>query len=209
MYLQYGCGLCAPNEWKNFDSSPTLQLQRLPLFGKLIKNATNVHFPENVIYGDIVKGLPVNLNSCDGIYSSHTLEHLSLNDFRSALSNTYKILKVGGIFRCVVPDLESYARTYINNIEKGNENSSLIFLFDDTLLGYKNRNRNVTKILTSYFSNSNHLTMWDNLSLINELTKIGFSSVRKCKFNDSTDSMFKHVEDINRFQNAVSIECIK
>ena len=209
MYLQYGCGLCAPNEWKNFDSSPTLQLQRLPLVGKLIKNATNVHFPENVIYGDIVKGLPVKLNSCDGIYSSHTLEHLSLNDFRLALSNTYKILKVGGIFRCVVPDLESYARTYINNIEKGNKNSSLIFLFDDTLLGYKNRNRNVTKILSSYFSNSNHLTMWDNLSLINELTKIGFSSVRKCKFNDSTDSMFKHVEDINRFQNAVSIECIK
>ena len=209
MYIQYGCGLCAPNEWKNFDSSPTLQLQRLPLFGKLIKNATNVHFPENVIYGDIVKGLPVKLNSCDGIYSSHTLEHLSLNDFRLALSNTYKILKVGGIFRCVVPDLESYARTYINNIEKGNKNSSLIFLFDDTLLGYKNRNRNVTKILSSYFSNSNHLTMWDNLSLINELTKIGFSSVRKCKFNDSTDSMFKHVEDINRFQNAVSIECIK
>ena len=209
MYIQYGCGLCAPNEWKNFDSSPTLQLQRLPLVGKLIKNATNVHFPENVIYGDIVKGLPVKLNSCDGIYSSHTLEHLSLNDFRLALSNTYKILKVGGIFRCVVPDLESYARTYINNIEKGNKNSSLIFLFDDTLLGYKNRNRNVTKILSSYFSNSNHLTMWDNLSLINELTKIGFSSVRKCKFNDSTDSMFKHVEDINRFQNAVSIECIK
>lgn len=209
MYIQYGCGLCAPNEWKNFDSSPTLQLQRLPLVGKLIKNATKVHFPENVIYGDIVKGLPVKLNSCDGIYSSHTLEHLSLNDFRSALSNTYKILKVGGIFRCVVPDLESYARTYINNIEKGNENSSLIFLFDDTLLGYKNRNRNVTKILTNYFSNSNHLTMWDNLSLINEVTKIGFSSVRKCKFNDSADSMFKHVEDINRFQNAVSIECIK
>ena len=209
MYIQYGCGLCAPNEWKNFDSSPTLQLQRLPLVGKLIKNATKVHFPENVIYGDIVKGLPVKLNSCDGIYSSHTLEHLSLNDFKSALSNTYKILKVGGIFRCVVPDLESYARTYINNIEKGNENSSLIFLFDDTLLGYKNRNRNVTKILTSYFSNSNHLTMWDNLSLMNELTKIGFSSVRKCNFNDSTDSMFKHVEDINRFQNAVSIECIK
>jgi hypothetical protein len=51
--------------------------------------------------------------------------------------------------------------------------------------------------------------MWDNLSLINELTKIGFTRVRKCKFNDSTDSMFKHVEDINRFQNAVSIECIK
>ncbi len=209
MYIQYGCGLCAPNEWINFDSSPTLQLQRLPLVGKLIKYATKVHFPENVIYGDIVKGLPVKLNSCDGIYSSHTLEHLSLIDFRSALYNTYKILKVGGIFRCVVPDLESYAKIYIKNLEKGDENSSLKFLFDDTLLGYKNRNRNITKILTSYFSNSNHLTMWDNLSLINELTKIGFSSIRKCKFNDSTDSMFKHVEDINRFQNAVSIECIK
>ena len=25
IYVQYGCGLCAPKEWVNFDVSPTLR----------------------------------------------------------------------------------------------------------------------------------------------------------------------------------------
>ena len=106
LYVQYGCGLSAPKEWQNFDASPTLRLQRLPIFGALLKKQLNVVFPKEVRYGDIVKGLPLKENSCSGIYCSHVLEHLALKDFRTALINTYKILKPGGVFRCLVPDLE-------------------------------------------------------------------------------------------------------
>ena len=35
--VQYGCGLSDPEGWKNFDSSPTLRLQKLPLIGRFIK----------------------------------------------------------------------------------------------------------------------------------------------------------------------------
>ena len=96
MYIQYGCGLSAPENWKNFDSSPTLRLQKVPLLGKLVNKTP---FPSKVIYGDIVKGLPgIKDNSCDGVYCSHVLEHLSLEDFRIALRNTLNILKPGGYF---------------------------------------------------------------------------------------------------------------
>ena len=113
-YVHYGCGLTAPVQWENFDVSPTLRIQKIPLLGRLVRQRLNAQFPENVRYGNIIKGLPVLEDSCDGVYCSHTLEHLSLVDFRKALANTKKILKPGGIFRCVVPDLESAARKYIH-----------------------------------------------------------------------------------------------
>ena len=98
MYVQYGCGWTAPETWTNFsDASPTLRWERIPLLGKLYtKNPRR--FPPNVLYGNIVKGLPISDCSCRGVYASHVLEHLTLNEFRVALDNTYKILGNGGIF---------------------------------------------------------------------------------------------------------------
>ena len=110
-YVQYGCGFTAPTEWINYDASPTLRFERLPVLGKLYTR-NKQRFPENVKYGDVVKGLPEKPETADGVYCSHTLEHLALNDFRIALKNTYKILKPGGIFRCIVPDLREITQIY-------------------------------------------------------------------------------------------------
>jgi hypothetical protein len=112
-YVQYGCGQCAPETWLNFDCSPTLRFERLPLLvGRLYTR--NAHrFPTNVQFGNIVKGLPIPNGECKGMYCSHVLEHLSLNEFRLALRNSYAYLRSGGIFRLVVPDLEHLARIYL------------------------------------------------------------------------------------------------
>ena len=46
MYVQYGCGLSAPEEWINFDASLTLKRERIPIAEKLtIKNGHR--FPAN------------------------------------------------------------------------------------------------------------------------------------------------------------------
>jgi SAM-dependent methyltransferase len=208
LYVQYGCGLSAPNEWMNFDVSFTLRLQKAPIIGTILKSKLNAIFPDNVLYGDIVKGLPISDNSCDGLYCSHTLEHLSLNDFRQALVNSYKVLKRGGIFRCVVPDMENLARSYIQSLDNGDSQACINFV-DYTLLAIKERPRGLTGILNAYFGNFQHLWMWDNLSLSAELKNVGFTEIRKCEFNDCEDYMFKYVEDFVRFQNAVAIECRK
>lgn len=208
IYVQYGCGLSAPKEWTNFDVSPTLRIQKTPLIGAILKSKLNTTFPRNVLYGDIIKGLPIHDNSCDGLYCSHTLEHLSLKDFRQSLINSYKILKKGGIFRCLVPDLEYSARLYIKELDNGNNLASLNFM-SDTLLGVKVRPRGIKGFLNSFFGNSHHLWMWDVRSLSEELKNVGFTKIRACKFNDSEDEMFKYVEDIGRFENAVAIECRK
>ena len=56
-YVQYGAGLCGPENWTNFDISPTLRLQRLPLIGGIF-NRLGPKFPRTVRYGDIIRGLP-------------------------------------------------------------------------------------------------------------------------------------------------------
>lgn len=209
LYVHYGCGRFAPSEWKNFDVSPTLRIQKTPIIGVLLKSRLNVIFPKNVLVGNIIKGLPVEDNSCDGVYCSHTLEHLSLNDFRTSLKNTYKMMKEGAIFRCVVPDLESAARTYVNELDGGNREASLQFVHDNTLLGTTERPRGLKGIMTSVFGNANHLWMWDHDSLSYELEQVGFKQIRRCKFNDCDDEMFTLVEDASRFEGCVAIECRK
>ena len=207
-YVQYGCGLSAPKEWINFDVSPTLRIQKIPVLGYLFKGKIHTAFPDNVIYGNIIKGLPVEENSCDGIYSSHTLEHLSLYDFRLALKNTYLVLKKGASFRCVVPDLEYYTRKYLTSLETGDALASIAFVGKNTLLGVEKKPPGLRKVF-SLFSNSQHLWMWDKKSLSEELKKAGFNQIKTCKYNDSEDPMFKLVESPDRFVNAVAIECKK
>jgi hypothetical protein len=207
-YVQYGCGLSAPAEWINFDASPTLRMQKVPLIGSLIKNNLNTVFPKNVIYGDIIKGLPLSKSSCSAIFCSHTLEHLSLSDFRIALKNTYDLLENGGIFRCIVPDLEYAANKYIHDLKIDSEKASITFL-EDIMLGINSRPKKFKDVLSTYFGNSHHLWMWDKYSLKNELLTVGFNNIRFCEFNDSKEKMFSHVEEKGRFINSICLEGIK
>lgn len=209
IYVQYGCGNSSPDEWMNFDASPTLRIQRIPLVGRVMRNQLNLVFSPNVLYGDIIKGLPIGENQCDGIYCSHVLEHLSLTDARIALINTYKILKYGGIFRCVVPDLEFYAREYIHSFDNDDRSASLRFMGENTRLGREERPKGFKGLVSSFWGNSNHLWMWDAKSLLVELQNAGFIGIRVCKFNDCADEMFRFVEEKVRFEKAVALECKK
>ncbi|MFN8355341.1 MAG: methyltransferase domain-containing protein [Spirosomataceae bacterium] len=210
LYVQYGCGHSSPAEWLSFDSSPTLRIQKIPIIGPFIKKRwKNTYFGPDALYGDIVKGLPLPEQSCDGLYCSHTLEHLSLEECRKALANSYKLLKKGGIFRCVLPDLAYCARTYLNQLEQGDTSASLQFMGPLTLLGVEHRSKDLKSFIISFFGNANHLWMWDYASLSAELQQVGFTAIRPCAFNDSGDPMFALVEEAGRFENALAIECIK
>ncbi len=205
-YVQYGCGFSAPSEWINYDASPTLYYERIPIIGKLYTR-NNIRFPENVKFGDIIKGLPEEQDSCDGVYCSHVLEHLSYEDFIIAIKNTYSILKSGGIFRGVVPDLKAAVIDYLNDFET--TESPADHLMRGTMLGIEKRGKSFSSFIKSFYGNSKHLWMWDYKSLAFELNKIGFKNIRPAKFNDSTDSHFNYVEEEGRFYKAAAFECIK
>ena len=203
-YVQYGCGWSAPSDWRNFDASPTIRFEKLPIIGHLYTK-NKFRFPKNIEYGDIVKGLPVHPDSCKGVYCSHILEHLSLFDFRAALSNTIKILEPGGIFRIVLPDLEWSIRRYIDNPS----NQAAIEFMRETSLGSEKRERGIKDLITVWLGNSRHLWMWDFKSIKPELENVGFIKVRRAFFNDSTDPVFRAVEEIKRWKDCLGVECRK
>ena len=202
-YVQYGCGWCAPKEWTNFDASLTLKWERIPVLGRYTKNSR--HFPANVRSGDIVKGLPLEDQSSQGVYASHVLEHLTLEDFHGALQNTYRILQEGGIFRLVVPDLEWSAREYVARLDRGDPSANAFFL-NQTTFGVQRRERGLMGLMRKLFNTSTHLWMWDESSIIQALRDHGFRQIRRCRFGDCEDPMFSLVEDRSRFENAVAIE---
>jgi hypothetical protein len=208
-YCQYGCGLSNPPEFINFDSSPTLRIQKVPLLGKIFKLGMKTKFPDNVIYGDIIKGLPVKKNSMKGVYCSHVLEHLSLMDLRVSPRNSYEVLEKGGIFRCVLPDLEWSCKEYLKLKDLGVETAANVFVDEFTMFGLNNRPIKLIDKVKSLYGNSKHLWMWDFESLKKELQEVGFKEIRRSSFNDSEDSYFNYVEDEGRFINCLAIECKK
>jgi hypothetical protein len=197
LYVQYGAGQCCPEGWANYDATPTLRFQKLALIGSFIVPKA-LRFPENLINGDIVRGLPIVPAAVNGIYASHVLEHLALDEFRIALRNTLEMLKPGGIFRFVVPDLAERARRYVDEFRKGKSDASIAFMRACNL-GKITRKRGLEGSLREVFGNSAHLWMWDELSMKQELSAAGFVQIRRCKFGDADDAMFCKVEDYHRF----------
>src|SRR6516225_1507450 len=131
VYVQYGCGFSVGDGWENFDSSPTLRFERIPVIGpflsaKISGNASR--FPAGVRYGNICKGLPIADGTVRGCYASHVLEHLSLADLRKAVAHTFQMLEPGGVFRLVVPDLYERARRYVAEADRGSAEAAVTFL---------------------------------------------------------------------------------
>lgn len=212
LYMQYGCGWCAPAGWVNFDASPTLRFERIPLIG-MFYTKNDARFPETVRYGDIVRGLPLpDLplpdESCRGIYASHVLEHLSRDDFEKALDETYRLLKPGGIFRLVVPDLARHAQIYLEMLEQGDPQACSWFM-QETSLGVSERRRGLLRFATEWLGNSKHLWMWDYNGLEHRLSEHGFVDIRKASFDSSEDPKFAEVETKSRFENAIAVQTRK
>ncbi len=203
--IQFGCGLCAPSQWRNFDASPTLKLQKLPLVGSLVPSGPFGRFPSNVEYGNIVAGLPILDGSVRLLYCSHVLEHLSLVELRQGLHNCYRYLQPGGIFRFVLPDLEYMSRQYL---ESTDANAAIAFM-QVSWLGIEQRQRSLSGFLKEWLGGSQHLWMWDYKSLSSELEKVGFAEIRRAQIGDSGIDEFSELENPERWHHELGIQCSK
>lgn len=201
--INLGCGLSVVGGWLNFDGSPTVRLQRLPVVGAVFKRVVGPKFPDLVKYGDVVAGLPMDSQSVDLVYSSHMLEHLSLEDLKLALAEIKRVLKPGGVFRAVLPDLAVSIDEYINN-DKASAGTQFL---KDTILGIERRPNGISGKLRSLLGNSNHLWMWDYKGIQEELNLAGFSNISRCYYNDSGVPDFSEVEDADRWHNCLGFEC--
>jgi SAM-dependent methyltransferase len=211
-YIQYGCGLCSPDGWLNFDASPRLRIERAMVLRPFVRATVGLLFPENVRVGDIVKGLPVSDGSAAGVYCSHILEHVPRDDLPVALRNTLRMLRRGGVFRLVVPDLRWRAARYAASAELGDP-SAADELLGVCMLGKRKKPRTPLALASDHFGNSAHLWMYDFAALKALLEHAGFAAVRRCEPGDAGDPMFALVEDKARFfeggERELAIEAVR
>ena len=119
--LNIGCGSNYHTEWINIDFNSNNQF---------------------VIKHDLRNGLPFEDNSFDVVYSSHVLEHLTKMEADTFILEQKRVLKIKGIIRVVVPDLEKICLNYIKYLYElltGNIQNefrydySLLELFDQAI----------------------------------------------------------------------------
>lgn len=200
--VQYGCGWSAPPTWTNFDASPTLRFERLPVVGS-VYTKNERPFPSNVRYGDVVTGLPVDDHSVSVLYCSHVLEHLSLEDASTAIANSFSVLRPGGIWRIVVPDLRSLAESYLTRRDP----AAAIDFLRSTRLGREGSRRSLRQRLRDALGNADHQWMWDYESLSAALQDAGFVEIRRATLGDSGIADFTDVEDADRWKGALGVQC--
>ncbi|MBI2716565.1 MAG: methyltransferase type 11 [Rhizobiales bacterium] len=115
-----------------------------------------------------------------------------------ALRNTFRLLKPGGVFRLVVPDLRWRAARYLTAAANGKSEAADDFM-NSCGLGKKKRPARLIDYTRECFGKSAHLWMYDFDGLKNLLEDAGFASVRRVEFGDSVDPLFAKVEDRDRF----------
>lgn len=219
LYVQFGAGKEAIPGWVNFDSPPTLIVQKIPVIGFLLRSKLNCIFDDEIRYGDILRGLPIQDESVDGLFCSHVLEHLTFEDFSKALQNCYRYLKKGGVFRIIVPDIEFYLNRYW--LTKNTSESKPETIQDaaneflrDSILGEVTSRVTIRRRLYSAFSNSHHRWMWDYSSLSKALSDQGFIEINRFNMGESNDEMFLRPERKHQFGNSanpsgLAVQCKK
>jgi len=177
-----------------------IRVERIPLLGGTLRHLAGGGrpFPAAVRYGNIVKEPLVPEGTAIAVYASHVLEHLSFEDARLALSNTFRMLAPGGVFRLIVPDLKSRALIYVRQMEQGDPEAASNFM-RFCLLGEERRPKGLFRRIRRAFSGSSHLWMWDAASMRQELERCGFDRIRPCSFGDAEDAAFAELEEESRF----------
>lgn len=203
-YIQFGCGLCAPASWRNFDAGPAFWIERnLPFLKPMLLKRGFPDYPANIEYGDVTRGLPVAPGTAEAVYCSHVLEHLALDEFRATLRNVFTHLRPGGVFRFVLPDLESLIRNYTTSQDP----EAASHFMRDSWLGTDSQGRGASRLLRLLFGRSAHLWMWDEKNMTRELADAGFTAIRRAQIGDNPDPHFADVEDLGRWQDCLGMEC--
>lgn len=196
--VNLGCGLNAVDGWHNFDRSPNLMLVRVPMLRRslrrlgLLSDAHMAAWPRNVRRHDIRRPLPFGDRTVDAIYTSHTLEHLYLDEARLVLRECERVLRAGGVIRLAMPDAEQLARDLLDGVAVGGGDPGEAF----------NRNLNAHPLarptmkhrVVALFASGPH--RWQpTLSLLSALlAEAGFAEVRQCAFREGRSPDLASVE---------------
>ena len=105
--VNLGCGTRVLSEWINID---------------FVKRSNNI------IAHNLLMGIPLKNEEADIIYNSHMLEHFPRTNAHNFVKECFRVLKPGGVFRIIVPDLEKILSEYFINLKKARKGDTKAIL---------------------------------------------------------------------------------
>lgn len=169
--VNLGCGPTGIDGWENFDWGwlPLMNkvgVIKLVVEAGLLDKFYLVNWPKFRLF-DIRRKLPFENNSVDAIYCSHVLEHFEAEDGLKISREAFRILKIGGIFRVILPDISKIAKVF----KTGEEQNEAWWGYNKTLL----------KGIKRWFIRG-HQWMYDVESAKEMLNKAGFKKIVETGF---------------------------
>jgi len=214
MKLNIGCGSSISDGWINIDISLNIYFTKIPYLKRTLfrldlisKETYESKWSGKYIRRDVTRGLPFRSESVDFIYSSHLLEHMHKDDAEAFLRECYRVLKVGGVLRLVVPDLEALCRAYISKAASYVQDEDTLpadaFLSELGILESKKR----TYLERRLGRGNWHLWMYDEASLTSRLRKAGFSGIVSSSFRKGQVPDLDRIETRNK--DSIYVESTK
>lgn len=192
--VNIGCGTDAPDGWYNIDNSPTILVSRVPALQKFLRTPA---WPRNVRRHNVLKGMPFADATVDYIYSSHTFEHFTYAQSLTVAKDCFRILKVCGILRIAVPDLQKIVRDYLSDPEPLASHR-----FIDRLLLHQTWQDIV-------HSGAHHSQMFDARSLVTLFHEAGFFDAQVSRFGESGIPDIAGLELESRRGESLYVEAVK
>lgn len=198
--LNLGCGTKTSPRTTNIDWSIHARLRGKPIARRLVplmlsqERRNLLVGMDAVVVHDLRRGIPAADASVEAVYHSHVLEHIDRDSVPSFFGEILRILKPGGIHRIAVPDLELYAKEYLDSLQRGLQDQCARANHDQTVsqmilqmvrreaAGTSNQaplQRRLENLLLgdARKRGETHMWMWDRVSLPYILEEAGFREV--------------------------------
>ena len=222
-HVHLGCGLTTPTDWINIDGSWNARLAKYPSLIRLLRqlhivpdSQLTIPWNPDILIHDLRKPLPFTDNSVDAIYSSHTLEHLYLNEAQTLLTQCLRVLRPGGILRIVVPDLNAIIAEYNSQQALDSSPAEIHQLTPADRINRRLLLRHpaapsgniIYRLYTALFDFHSHKWMYDAESLTYYFQKVGFTNIQSMSLHQSRIPGIEQVELPERVINGAGI-CIE
>jgi predicted SAM-dependent methyltransferase len=151
---------------------------------------------------DFTRPLPIASAVIGGIFSEHCLEHMSLEHARFALAECHRVMMPGALLRVVVPDLEIYARTYVDSLD-----GQAVTFPHPAFVNRTGVSRPVA-LINELFYGPDHRFIYDFQALAQILADAGFSEVTRRSYRQGSDSRLL-VDNSGHVSESLYVEALK
>jgi predicted SAM-dependent methyltransferase len=151
---------------------------------------TDVNTSQNVFYLDATKYFPILADSVDVIHTEHMIEHLPIEGAFNLVSESFRVLKSGGVLRIATPDMnflfnlygDSDADLHRRYLKWAGEK-----LYPETY--QKILPNSSTFVINNFVRDWGHLVIFDEATLLALVAKAGFenSKVYQSGLSENTD----------------------